>query len=68
MATRLMAFGPVARSMAQGIISAYEDAEMEIPPIAGGETAEWLPALGAGTRLPISMAWMYPNAMITRLP
>ncbi len=50
--------------MAQGIISAYEDAEMEIPPIAGGEMQSGFlrSAIEHGFEF---YAWMYPNAMIT---
>jgi len=49
---------------AQGIISAYEDAEMAIPPIAGGEQQNGFlrSALEHGFDF---LAWMYPNAMIT---
>ena len=50
--------------MAQGIISAYEDAGMEIPPIAGGEMQNGFlrSAMEHGFEF---YAWMYPNAMIT---
>ena len=50
--------------MVQGMISAYEDAEMEIPPIAGGEWQNGFlrSALEHGFEF---YAWMYPNAMIT---
>ncbi len=50
--------------MAQGIISAYEDAGMEIPPIAGGEMQNGFlrSAMDHGFEF---YAWMYPNAMIT---
>ena len=50
--------------MAQGIISAYEDAGMEIPPIAGGEQQNGFlrSAIEHGFEF---YAWMYPNAMIT---
>ena len=50
--------------MVQGMISAYEDAEMEIPPIAGGEWQNGFlrSALEHGFDF---YAWMYPNAMIT---
>ena len=49
---------------AQGMISAYEDAEMEIPPIAGGEWQNGFlrAAMEHGFEF---YAWMYPNAMIT---
>jgi ribose transport system substrate-binding protein len=50
--------------MSQGMISAYVDAEMEIPPIAGGEWQNGFLrlALEHGFKF---YAWMYPNAMIT---
>ena len=50
--------------MSQGMISAYEDAEMAIPPIAGGEWQNGFlrSALEHGFEF---YAWMYPNAMIT---
>ena len=50
--------------MSQGMISAYEDAEMAIPPIAGGEMQNGFlrSALEHGFEF---YAWMYPNAMIT---
>ena len=49
---------------AQGMISAYEDAEMDIPPIAGGEQQNGFlrAAMEHGFQF---YAWMYPNAMIT---
>ena len=50
--------------MSQGMISAYEDAGMTIPPIAGGEWQNGFlrMALEHGFEF---LAWMYPNAMIT---
>lgn len=50
--------------MVQGMISAYEDAEMAIPPIAGGEMQNGFlrSAIEHGFQF---YAWMYPNAMIT---
>ncbi|MCY4019188.1 MAG: substrate-binding domain-containing protein [Chloroflexi bacterium] len=50
--------------MAQGIISAYEDAGMEIPPIAGGEMQNGFLRSAMEHGFPF-YAWMYPNAMIT---
>ena len=50
--------------MAQGIISAYEDAGMEIPPIAGGEQQNGFLRSAIEHGFPF-YAWMYPNAMIT---
>ena len=50
--------------MAQGIISAYEDAGMDIPPIAGGEMQNGFLRSAMEHGFPF-YAWMYPNAMIT---
>lgn len=50
--------------MAQGIISAYEDADMAIPPIAGGEQQNGFLRSAIEHGFPF-YAWMYPNAMIT---
>ena len=50
--------------MSQGIISAYLDAEIDIPPIGGGEWQNGFlrPALEHDIKY---LAWQYPNAMIT---
>ena len=50
--------------MSQGMISAYVDAEMEIPPIAGGEWQNGFLRLALEHGFEF-YAWMYPNAMIT---
>ena len=50
--------------MSQGIISAYLDAEANIPPIAGGEWQNGFLRLAIENDIEYS-AWQYPNAMIT---
>jgi ribose transport system substrate-binding protein len=50
--------------MSQGIISAYQDAGLEVPPLAGGEFANGFLRLAAEEELTFQ-AWQYPNAMVT---
>ena len=50
--------------MSQGIISAYLDAEMDIPPIGGGEWQNGFLRLAHANDVQYA-AWQYPNAMIT---
>ena len=50
--------------MSQGIISAYLDAEMDIPPIGGGEWQNGFLRLALEHDIEYA-AWQYPNAMIT---
>ena len=50
--------------MSQGIISAYLDAEMDIPPIGGGEWQNGFLRLALEHDISYA-AWQYPNAMIT---
>lgn len=50
--------------MSQGIISAYLDAGMEIPPIGGGEWQNGFLRLALEHDIQY-LAWQYPNAMIT---
>lgn len=50
--------------MSQGIISAYLDAEMDIPPIGGGEWQNGFLRLALENDIKYA-AWQYPNAMVT---
>ena len=50
--------------MSQGIISAYLDAETDIPPIGGGEWQNGFLRLALEHDIKYG-AWQYPNAMIT---
>ncbi|MDE2818303.1 MAG: substrate-binding domain-containing protein [Chloroflexota bacterium] len=50
--------------MSQGIISAYLDAEMDIPPIGGGEWQNGFLRLAHANDIQYA-AWQYPNAMVT---
>ena len=50
--------------MSQGIISAYLDAGMDIPPIGGGEWQNGFLRLAIEHEINY-LAWQYPNAMIT---
>ena len=50
--------------MTQGIISAYLDAGMDIPPIGGGEWQNGFLRLAIENDVQYA-AWQYPNAMIT---
>ena len=50
--------------MSQGIISAYLDAEMDIPPIGGGEWQNGFLRLALEHDIQYA-AWQYPNAMVT---
>ena len=50
--------------MSQGIISAYLDAGLEIPPIGGGEWQNGFLRLALEHDIKY-LAWQYPNAMIT---
>lgn len=50
--------------MSQGIISAYLDAGMDIPPIGGGEWQNGFLRLALDHDIQY-LAWQYPNAMIT---
>ncbi len=50
--------------MSQGIISAYLDAEMDIPPIGGGEWQNGFLRLAHENDIKYG-AWQYPNAMAT---
>ncbi len=50
--------------MSQGIISAYLDAGLEIPPIGGGEWQNGFLRLAQEHDIKY-LAWQYPNAMIT---
>jgi ribose transport system substrate-binding protein len=49
--------------MSQGIVSAYLDAGMEIPPIGGGEYAQGFLRLAAENNISFN-AVQYPNAMV----
>ncbi len=49
--------------MSQGIVSAYQDAGLPIPPIAGGEYAQGFMRLAAEEGFPFN-AVQYPNAMV----
>jgi ribose transport system substrate-binding protein len=48
--------------MSQGIVEAYLDAGVELPPIAGGEYANGFLRLAKENNINFS-AWQYPNAM-----
>ena len=50
--------------MSQGIISAYLDADLDIPPIGGGEWQNGFLRLALEHDIKY-LAWQYPNAMIT---
>jgi ribose transport system substrate-binding protein len=50
--------------MSQGIVSAYLDAEADIPPIGGGEWQNGFLRLAIENDIEYA-AWQYPNAMIT---
>lgn len=49
--------------MSQGIVSAYLDAGLEVPPIAGGEFGNGFLRLAIENDLSFA-AWQYPNAMV----
>lgn len=49
--------------MSQGIISAYQDAGLTVPPIAGGEYAQGFMRLAAENNIQFN-AVQYPNAMV----
>ncbi len=50
--------------MSQGIISAFQDAGLEVPPIAGGEDQAGFLRQAKEIGLEFA-AWQYPNAMVT---